>query len=539
MVELSETVIQAIPDLTLVVRRDGLVVSNLGGQETGIVARPGELLGKTLAQVWNQQIATEVGALILRTLKTRAPSEYEFEYEGQRFGLRVQPQRIDRVLIVVHRVSARAAARRDPLEGKAAVARKSGAGFPRQLTDAVEKARLRESRLALVTIHLGELREFEDAGGAPLGEQLIATSIRRVEAIEAVGNCARIEDDLLAVLLEDIPGHDAAGRIAEQIRRSLAEEIILEGRFFALVPTLGVAMYPGDGRESLTLLDSARGMTLEAQRAGRSNSVVFCSDTVPVRAFSGPDLGRELRWAVESEQFEVQYMPVIELAGRRTQSLDVVLRWVHPVCGLVPPEQYRPMLEAIHMEAALDRWALNKACRDLAELSRRGNTRQQVAVHLGREFLSTDTMTSDVEAALAASDITPARLVLNINLRSLVGGGRVREGLRQLRKCGIRVFLDEVGADGVPLGRLAHLPIDGLKIGRAFISRIEHDAGARAVCSSVISIASAFGLQSLATGVETRAQLDFLFERKCDQAQGPLFCTAKSIAELPGEVPQG
>ena len=421
--------------------------------------------------------------------------------------------------------------------GKPSAAPSGSSTFPRQLTDCVAKARLRESRLALLIIHLGGLRELEDPG-VTVSEQLVGMSMQRVRAIEAAAICARLEDDLLAVVLEDIPGHDAAGRTAEQIRRSLAEQITLQGRFFTLIPTVGVALYPGDGRESLSLLDSARGITLEAQRAGRTNTVVFCSDTVPVRAFSGSDLGRELRWAVESEQFEMQYVPVLELAGRRTESLDTQLRWLHPVCGLIPPEQYRPMLEAMELEVALDRWALAKACHDLAELGRRGNTRQRVAVPLGRQFLNTDTIVSDVEAALAAAEISPSRLVLDINLRSLVGGGRVRDHLRQLRKRGIFVFLEEFGADGAPLGRLAHLPIDGLKIGRAFISRIEHDPGARAVCSSIIAIASAFGLQSLGTGVETRAQLDFLLERKCDQAQGPLFCPAKSITELPGELTQ-
>lgn len=538
MAELSEPFIKALPDLTLVVRRDGVIVSNLGGGETGVSARPGALLGKTLTQMWNEEIAKDLRKVVLRTLKTRTPTEHRFEHEGRQFEARLQPQQADRVLLVLRRTPTAAPRRQGTLERKPTANRPSGAGFPRRLAEAVTNARQRESRLALAIVHLGELRELEEVHGASLGERLVATGIERIGAIEGTGDCARVEDDLLAVLLENIPGRDAAGRIAEQVRRSLAEEIKFEGRFFTFTPTVGVALYPGDGRESLTLLDSARGMTLEAQRAGRINTVVFCSDTVPVRAFSGPDLQRELRWAVESEQFELQYLPVIELAGRRTESLDTVLRYTHPVVGVVPPEQYGPILETIDMQAALDRWALNKACRDLAELSRRGNTRQRVAVQVGRQFINTDSMTSDVEAALAAGDISPSRLILDVNLRSLVGGGHTRGRLRQLRKLGIRIFLDEFGADGAPLTRLAHLPIDGLKIGRAFIARIEHDSSARAVCSSIIAIASAFGLQSLGTGVETRAQLDFLFERKCDQAQGPLFCTAKSMAELPGAADQ-
>jgi EAL domain-containing protein (putative c-di-GMP-specific phosphodiesterase class I) len=214
------------------------------------------------------------------------------------------------------------------------------------------------------------------------------------------------------------------------------------------------------------------------------------------------------------------------------EAVEAVLRWPHPVCGLVPPEQFRPLLESIEMQAATDRWTLHRACRDLAELTRRGHTRQRIAVKLSREFLSQESMLSHVEAAVSAADITPSRLAVDIDLRSLAGTGRTRDHLRQLRKRGASIFLDEFGTDGVPLARLSHLPIDGLKIARSFIARLEHDSGARAVCTSIIAIAHAFGLRCIATGIETRSQLEFLLEHGCDEAHGPLFSAPKSVADL-------
>jgi predicted signal transduction protein with EAL and GGDEF domain len=540
--DLSDTFIKALPDLTLVVRRDGLIMSNIGGRELGVAKPPGALSGTMLRDLWTAEDAAKLARLIHRALKVRTQAEGSFYHDSRRIDVRVQALGIDRVLMVMRAlpVDTHLCADSATAEIRGVHDTTDCAAFSRRFCDAITNARLRETQLALAIIHFNDLPAIGSAFGASAGRMLVVGALERIYTLAANGKlnlprklrAAQLESDQVAVLIEEISSHEAAARAAEEIRRAVAKAIELDGHRYELNPIIGLAVFPVDGHEPETLLDRARGAILEAHRSGRQSQVAACSNTAALQAIPAADLERELRWAVEREQFALAYAPIIELIGRRTVAIAISLKWIHPMCGPVAPDQFMPLLDTLNLRASLDRWILRRGCRDLADLSERGNTRVSLALKLTRQSADSATFIEDIASAATAVGIGLARLDIDVDLKTLAGGTRIRGLLRELRNNGSRVFLEDFGADGIALGRLSALPIDGVKISPTFVGRLDNDVAARAVCKAAVSIARAFDLKCVAAGVTTRSQLELLYEWGCEHATGPLFGLPRPAREL-------
>jgi predicted signal transduction protein with EAL and GGDEF domain len=539
MTDLSDTFIKALPDLTLVVRRDGLIMSNIGGRELGVAKSPGALSGTMLRDLWTAEGAAELAKLIHRTLKVRAHTEGRFYHDNRRIDVRVHPQGIDRVLMVMRALPVDTYLRAD-----SAAADITGmhdttdcAAFSRRLCDAIANARLRETQLALAIVHLNDLTAIGAAFGTSAGRMLVVRALERIYALAANGKlnlprklrATQLESDQVAILMEEISSHEAAARAAEEIRRALAKAIEFDGHRYELNPIIGLAIFPVDGHEPEILLERARGAILEAHRPGRQSQVATCSE---VQSIPAADLERELRWAVEREQFALEYAPIVELIGHRTVAIATSLRWIHPMCGSVTPDQFMPLLDTLVLRASIDRWILRRGCRDLADLSERGNIRVSLALKLTRQSADSATFIEDITSAATAVGIGLPRLDIDVDLKTLAGGSRVRGLLRELRNGGSRVFLEDFGAGPIDLARLSSLPIDGVRISPTFVGRLDNDVAARAVCKAAVSIARAFDLRCVAAGVTTRSQLELLCDWGCEQATGPLLGLPRPVREL-------
>jgi len=545
MNSLSDTFIRALPDLALVVRRDALIMSNLGGRELGIDARPGCLSGKRLDELWPVEVAAELMNLIRRSLKGRCQSDGRFNLEQCQVHVRVRPQGVDRVLMVMRSIAESASARRN-LAREDSVGthdRTDCADFARKFCDALAKARLRESRVALAVVHFNDLPGIVNTLGAPFGRMLVVAALERLNALSLsiASKCpkplraAQLECDQLAVLIEDVPGLAEAARAAEQIRRAMAGFFELDGHRLKMNPLIGLALFPMDGHEPETLLDRARGAILEAHRNGRQNIVATCSDPEAIQSLSSADFEQELRWAVQQEQFCLEYTPIVELRGRRTVAVTASLQWTHPTCGPIAHSQFMPALDKLDLRHLLDRWTFRRGFRDLSQLPGPGGDRLSLVVKLTRQSMNATGLIEELTAAANASQIDLSRVDIDIDVKTLAAGSRVREQLCELRKRGVRIFLDDFTEDGIALARLGALPLDGGKIAASCVDQLDGDAGARAraVCGAAVSVARAFGLSCVASGVSRAAQLDFLNECGCEQATGPLFGLPKPIGALP------
>ena len=540
MSEINEAILEALPDLNLVVRSDGVIVGNVGGRQLGIADEPGELIGTSLREVWTDDIAGHLNLLVRRTLRTRVPVDRHYTYRGREYEVRVQPQGVDRVLMVLRdasKVASRAASlpmRAEPV----LMAIENRAAFDKRLATAVTNCRLREMPLALAAIHLGGLRDARNVLGPAtcgrlLNNVLVALQSQPPvpgETTPHISPFGRIRSDLLVVLFLGMQDRKDVAFAADRIRRALSEPLVDGDNTAQLRPTLGLAQFPNDGANPQVLLESARAALAAARHSDHDSTVVFCSRTMQIPVMDLPDFEQELRWALEHGQLALHYQPVLELTSRRTLSFEALIRWLHPVCGEMVPEQFLHVAEHSPLGTEIDEWALRRACSDLPTLNREAGAVTRVAVNFGRSMLEAPHLTEKLNAIAEAANVTLTRIDVNISERIMSTAGSRLDRLRELRERGVQVFVDGFGTGRIALDRLSSLPIDGIGIDRAFIARIEYDAGARAMCQSVVSIARAFGLRSIAVGVEKQEQLDFLTSIGCDAVQGRFLCAPLALA---------
>ena len=208
------------------------------------------------------------------------------------------------------------------------------------------------------------------------------------------------------------------------------------------------------------------------------------------------------------------------------------MRWIHPVCGEIVPDQFLPAAAQSQVGRDIDEWALKRACEDIGRLPREGDAPVCVEVNIGQRMLESEKLTADCVAYAASAGVHLGQIGLNVSERVLATSRSGLHALRTLRERGVKVFVDGFGSGRVPLERLASLPIDGIGVDRSFIARITTDMSARAMCKSVVSIAHAFGLRASAAGIETAQQLEFVTNIGCDAAQGKLLRGPMDVASL-------
>jgi EAL domain-containing protein (putative c-di-GMP-specific phosphodiesterase class I)/GGDEF domain-containing protein len=542
MAELTDTFVRALPDLTLVVRDDGVIVANLGGWHLGIAEFPGELVGTSISELWTQDIAARLSLLVRRTLRTRIPVDRRYQYKDRDYEVRVQPKGVDRVMMVLRDVSTRGSKAEALLNTDISdvLVPEDRAAFEKRLDSAVSVARLREMPLFVAVVHLGGLRDARNALGPIACSRQFGEILKGLQTPAPLpGECrpalspfGRLRNDLLAVLITGVGTRAAAAEMADRVRRGFSTPLVHGERSFSLRPTIGIAELGPDGATSASLLENARAALSASRHSDHDSTVSFCTTTVQIPHIARPDFEQELRWAFEHGQLALHYQPVMSLESGRILAFEAVVRWTHPVCGDVPPDQFLPIAEKSELGAQIDLWALDRACRDIATIARHEELR--VVVNIGRRILEMERIADRLAQCASRAGIDLARLELNMNERIMSTAASALDRLRELRECGVKLLVDGFGTGRIALERLRSLPLDGIGLDPAFVTRIEKEAGARAVCKSVISIARAFELRSVAIGVETAAQLNFLREHRCDAVQGRLFCAPQPIEYFQG-----
>ena len=494
---------------------------NLIVRSDGVILDGDELTGTSLRDIWPEDIASQLNLLVRRTLRSRAPVERRYTHRGRCYEVLVEPQGMDRVRMVLRDASKSSScpAALPMLAESVCVAIEDRAAFDLRLNAALTDCQLRGTSLSLAAIHLAGLKDARNVLGPTACARLLNNVLLALQSPQ-VSSFGRIRNDLLLVLFLGLPDRTAVSAAADRIRRSLSEPLAEGDHTARLRPTIGLAQFPNDGTTAQVLLESARAALAAARHSDHDSTVVFCSRTMQIPVVDLPDFEQELRWALEQGQLVLHYQPILDLHSRRTLSFEALIRWRHPVCGEMVPEQFLHIAEHSPLGSDIDEWVLRQACSHLAALNPRAGGAARVAVNLGRRMLDSPHLAEKLGAIAAATGQSPEHIHVNVSERILSTAGSRLDRLRELRERGVKVFVDGFGTGRIALDRLASLPIDGIGIDRAFIARIEHDAGARAMCQSVVSIARAFGLRSIAVGVEKQAQLDFLAAIECDAAQG-------------------
>jgi EAL domain-containing protein (putative c-di-GMP-specific phosphodiesterase class I)/GGDEF domain-containing protein len=533
---------RSLPDLALIVRRDGVILSCVGGNAVRGLDNEQEIPGSNIAALWPESISGHVLQTVRRILKTRKTAQHRYQEGELSLEMRFQVQGFDRVLVVCRDLGQGATTNDSGLypqgEGNRASAMLAHRdGFEKSLRMALDMAALREGLVAVALIHIGGYVTYQRVFDSALANKLLESAAKVVadhlpEGRLSLPRIARVSDDVIGVVLTDLRARSEADTAIGAIMQALKFPVDIDGQIFQLAPQAGVTMSGTDGARAVELIERAL-TTLDAgRREGEDRLVTFYSDTLRIASLTRLDWQQELTQAIQNNELELHYQPRLTLASREIVALEAFLRWPHKIRGLVPTSEFLPIAELSGLSVQLGRWVLRRACRDLATLAEWGFAHLRVSVNVGRQYLSAESLAEDVVSSARDAGIEPSRLDLEITEQMLSTGRTGLAALHQLRGQGVRVFIDDFGTGYVSLGKLRSSPLDGILIDRSFVEEVGHDHEARAVCRAAIALGHAFGLRIVAEGIETESQAQFLVAEQCHEGQGHLFCAATPLAAL-------
>jgi EAL domain-containing protein (putative c-di-GMP-specific phosphodiesterase class I) len=315
----------------------------------------------------------------------------------------------------------------------------------------------------------------------------------------------------------------------------VAEPHSVDNRDLHVTASIGVSVYPEDGRDAETLIKNADTAMYQAKESGRQSYRFFEPD-MNVRAVERQFIEENLRRAVERQEFLLHYQPIIDLTTGKFTGAEALIRWMHPLRGLIPPVQFIPVAEDCGLIVPIGAWVLREACRQARAWVGTGLPAMTVAVNVSAMELRNEHFLENLFATLDETGLAPASLVLELTESVLMKHAEAAASILQaLRQVGIKVAIDDFGTGYSSLGYLRRFPLDALKIDQSFVRQISVAGEDTAIVTAVIGMAQGLKLRVIAEGVETREELEFLQAHHCDAAQGYYFSrpiSAKQFAKL-------
>ncbi|MCF8199952.1 MAG: EAL domain-containing protein [Sulfuritalea sp.] len=401
-----------------------------------------------------------------------------------------------------------------------------------RLEQALATARRDGGQLALMFIDLDRFKDINDTLGHHVGDDLLQEVAARLTAsVRDSDVVARLGGDEFVVVLTDIDA-TVAGSVADKILKSLGVAYSIEGYELHSTPSIGIAIFPDDGRDAETLTRNADIAMYHAKSAGRNN-IQFFTAAMNQAAKDRHELEVGLHRALERNQLELHYQPQIDGEGR-VIGAEALLRWPSPEHGMVSPLSFIPMAEETGLILPIGQWVLATACAQLKTWSTDERLRElRLAVNVSPREFREPGFVDQLHSALDSSGANPARLKLELT-ESLVLDN-IEETIRKMqaiKKLGITFSLDDFGTGYSSLSYLTRLPLDQLKIDRAFVLKLPESTSDGVVTQTIITMAKGLGLNAIAEGVETDAQLNFLETHGCHAYQGYLFSPPLPLSEF-------
>lgn len=401
-----------------------------------------------------------------------------------------------------------------------------------RLEQALRVATRLDDMVAVLFIDLDQFKQVNDTLGHGSGDELLKLVARRLkEACRKEDTLGRLGGDEFIVVARHIQSRSGASTLAAKLIHALDTPFDLEGHEIFVGGSIGVSLFPQDAPDASTMIRNADVAMYHAKRGGGPR-VAFYEEEMNARALERLELGTELRWALERDEFELFYQPRVDLDTGRVSGVEALLRWRSPTRGLVLPEKFIPRLEESGLITQLGRQVLAKACHAAMEWRSRGNARIPVAVNISAaQFRSS--LVEDVELALSASGLPHEDLELEITETLLFRDyEQARVPLEKLAAKGVKAALDDFGTGYSSLSSLHHLPVHFVKIDRSFVRALQ--PGRNTIVAAIINVAHTLGMCVIAEGVETVEQRDILIELDCDEMQGYLFAPAMSASDFQG-----
>jgi diguanylate cyclase (GGDEF)-like protein/PAS domain S-box-containing protein len=391
-----------------------------------------------------------------------------------------------------------------------------------RLSQAVLHAQRYDRWVTVVFIDLDNFKIVNDSLGHNAGDELLRTvSSRMVGCVRATDTVVRLGgDEFVILLLDQSKTADVVSATLQKIRMAIAEPVRLDGHDFRVTSSIGIASYPNDGKDADALLANADVAMYRAKEIGRDN-FQFYTPELNTKIHEKFLLQEELRNAVARSEFVLYYQPQVDMRTGRVFAVEALIRWRHPVRGMIPPLKFIPLAEETGMIVPIGDWVLKEACRQNKAWQDAGLPRMNVCVNVSaRQFKERD-LIAHVVGALKDSGLEARYLELELTESLIMQDVELTVAtMKKLQSLGVRLSIDDFGIGHSSLNALKTFPVARLKIDKSFIDNLATDENDRAVASAVITLGQKLNLRVIAEGVETDEQIAFLRENNCDEMQG-------------------
>lgn len=403
--------------------------------------------------------------------------------------------------------------------------------FKDRLKQAIAMSRRNDQMQAVLLLNLDRFKTINDSLGYTAGDRLLQSVAQRLTScVRESDTVARFGGDEFAILLTHIPRAQDAANAARAIKETLDQAFLFDEQEVFVASSIGIVIYPHDGRDTAGLLKNA-GAALDRAKNHGGNNYQFYTAGGTTRALKQLVLESNLRGGLERNEFVVQYQPQVDTRSFQLVGMEALVRWQHPSLGLLYPQEFVALAEDSGLIIQLGDWILRTACAQSMLWQDAGLAPMRLSVNFSARQFQQPTFISSVAEILKETNLDPRWLELELTESSVMKDPeQAIEKLHELKMMGIRVAIDDFGTGYSSLNYLKRFPIDTLKIDKSFVSDLCKDPHDTAIVRAIITLGHALDLTVVAEGVETQEQLQYLSSLDCDVVQGYLFSKSLTVS---------
>ena len=417
--------------------------------------------------------------------------------------------------------------------------------FREHLQMMISLAARQKLKMGVLFLDLDGFKRINDTLGHHLGDlvlqetgERLRKSLRSSDVLIRTGttedgvSLARLGGDEFTVLLSTIEREEDAASVAERIRLCLSEPLTIGSHELYTTASIGIGIFPDDGETAEDLLKNADLAMYYAKRAG-GNDYRYFSNSMTAAANRRLALESHLRKALERNEFDLHYQPQLNINSGQYCGVEALLRWRNKEFGEISPTEFIPLAEETGLIAGIGEWVFRKACGQTKQWRDQGLPITRISVNVSTLQLLHKGFAAQITNILAETGLEAHTLELELTESALISDEENILGILQsLKLIGVRLTIDDFGTGYSSLSRLMDFPIDGLKIDQCFTRDIENNSANSAIVAAIISMGAGIGINIIAEGVETEAQLEFLKNKHCTEVQGYFLCEPKTPTQL-------
>ncbi|MBL0699750.1 MAG: EAL domain-containing protein [Desulfosarcina sp.] len=406
--------------------------------------------------------------------------------------------------------------------------------FKEHTNHAIRTAKRNGTYLALIYLDLDQFKRINDTLGHSAGDELLKkvakTLYKSIRSSDIVGiahnkepdgaSISRLGGDEFSILITGLTDVQNSAKVADRVIKNLSRPILIEGHEFTVSCSMGIALYPMDGKDVETLLKNADAAMYNAKERGRNNYQFYTTE-MNSHILAKVSMEAKLKNALKKNEFLVYYQPQVEAATGRFIGLEALIRWQHPEMGLVQPNDFIPLSEETGLIIPIGEFVLKTACEQARTFIDSGLPRLRMAVNISGKQFKEKNLVDTLLRILCETDLDPQYLEVELTESSLINDvDKTINMLKKIKETGVKVAIDDFGTGYSSMNYLKQFPLDTLKIDYTFVKDIETNPDDVAITKAIISMAKSLGLSTIAEGVETEKQYEILCDMGCDEIQG-------------------